>query len=148
MIPVRQDSDAQGLRLLAGLEKAGKVVRRLLGIAHILDGRSRQEAAELVGLAPRDLTWAVKRYNAEGVAGLRDRKIPGRPSRLTPKQDAELKRMVLAGPQDRETGRAEFRVCDIVALIERTWGIRMSAEAVRIKLHLLNLEKTSCPYPA
>jgi len=55
---------------------------------------------------------------------------------------------VLAGPQDRETGRAEFRVCDIVALIERTWGIRMSAEAVRIKLYLLNLEKTSCPYPA
>src|SRR6476469_2026540 len=98
MIPVRQDSDAQGLRLLAGLEKAGKVVRRLLGIAHILDGRSRQEAAELVGLAPRDLTPAVKRYNAEGVAGLRDRKIPGRPSQLTPQQDAELKRRVLAGP--------------------------------------------------
>ena len=64
MIPVRQDSDAQSLRLLAGLEKVGKVVRRLLGIAHILDGRSRQEAAELVGLAPRDLTRAVKRYNA------------------------------------------------------------------------------------
>jgi len=69
MIPVRQDSDAQGLRLLAGLEKAGKVVRRLLGIAHILDGRSRQEAAELVGLAPRDLTRAVKRYNARALPG-------------------------------------------------------------------------------
>lgn len=144
MIPVRQDSDAQGLRLLARLEKVGKVVLRLLGIAHILDGRSRQEAAELVGLAPRDLTGAVKRYNAEGVGGLRDRKIPGRPSRLTPEQDAELKRMVLAGPQDRETGRAEFRVCDIVALIERTWGIGMSAEAVRSKLPVLNLEKLVC----
>jgi len=111
MIPVRQDSDAQGLRLLAGLEKAGKVVRRLLGIAHILDGRSRQEAAELVGLAPRDLTRAVKRYNAEGVAGLRDRKIPGRPSRLTPKQDAELKRRVLAGPRDRPGRVPGLRHC-------------------------------------
>ena len=39
MIPLRQDSDAQGLRLLARLEKVGKVVLRLLGIAHILDGR-------------------------------------------------------------------------------------------------------------
>ena len=144
MIPVRQDSDAQGLRLLARLEKVGKVVLRLLGIAHILDGRSRQEAAELVGLAARDLTRAVKRYNAEGVAGLRDRKIPGRPCRLTAEQDGELKRMVLAGPQDRESGRAEFRVCDIVALIERTWGIRMSAEAVRTKLHVLNLAKLVC----
>jgi len=144
MIPVRQDSDAQPLRLLARVEKAGKMVRRLLGIAHILDGRSRQEAAGLVGLAPRDLTRAVKRYNAAGVAGLRDRKIPGRPSRLTQEQDADLKRMVLAGPQDRETGRAEFRVCDIVALIERTWGIGMSAEAVRTKLHGLNLKKLVC----
>src|ERR1700759_646272 len=144
MIPVRQDSDAQGLRVLARREKVGKVVLRLLGIAHILDGRKRQEAAELVGLAPRDLTQAVKRYNAKGVAGLRDRKIPGRPSRLTPEQDAELKRMVLAGPQDRETGRAEFRVCDIVVLIERTWGIRISAEAVRSKLHALNLAKLVC----
>jgi len=144
MILVRQDSDAQGLRLLAGLEKAGKVVRRLLGMAHILDGRSRQEAADLVGLTPRDLTRAVKRYNAEGVGGLRARKIPGRPSRLAPEQDAALKRMVLAGPQDRETGRAEFRVCDIGALIEHTWGIRMSAEAVRTKVHGLNLEKLVC----
>src|SRR3954447_23089310 len=92
-------------------------------------------------LAPRGLTRAVKRYNAEGVDGLRDRKIPGRPCRLTPEQETELKRLVLAGPQERETGRAEFRICDIVALIERTWGIRMSAEAVRTKLHALKLEK-------
>lgn len=144
MIPVRQDTDAKGLRLLARLEKAGKVVLRLLGIAPVLDGRSRLEAAELVGLAPRDLTRAVKRYNAEGVDGLRDRKPPGRPSRLTPEQDAELKRLVLAGPQDRENGRAEFRISDIVELIERTWGIRMSAEAVRTKLHALKLEKLVC----
>lgn len=144
MIPVRQDTDAQGLRLLARFEKVGKVVLRLLGIAHVLDGRSRQEAAEMVGLAPRDLTRAVKRYNAEGVAGLRDRKIPGRPATLTPEQAAELKRMVLAGPQDRENGRAEFRICDIVELIERSWGIRMSAEAVRTKLHAMGLEKLVC----
>jgi transposase len=144
MIPVRQDTDAQGLRLLARLEKVGKVVLRLLGIAHILDGRSRQEAAALVGLASRDLTRAVKRYNAEGVGGLRDRKIPGRPSRLTAEQDGELKRMVLAGPPERETGRAEFRVCDLVALIECTWGLRLSAEAVRTKLHALNLAKLVC----
>jgi len=144
MIPVRQDSDAQGLRLLARLEKVGKVVVRLLGIATILDGRSRQEVADLVGLAPWALTRAVKRYNTEGVAGLRDRKIPGRPARLTAEQDAELKRMVLAGPPDRESGRAEFRVCDSVALIERTWGIRMSAEAVRTRLHAPKLEKLVC----
>src|SRR3954452_3852803 len=101
MIPVRQDSDAQGLRLLARLEKVGQVVLRLRGIAHILDGHSRQAEADLVGLAPRDLTRAVKRYNAAGVAGWRDLKIPGRPSRLPVEKDGELKRRVLPGPRDR-----------------------------------------------
>ena len=144
MIPVRQDKDAQGLRLLARLEKVGKVVLRLLGIAHILDGRGREESASLVGLAARDLTRAVKRYNAEGIAGLKDRTIPGRPSKLTPQQDAELKQLVLAGPEDRENGCPEFKVRHIVDLIEKKWGIRMSAEAVRIKLHALNPETLVC----
>ena len=144
MIPVRQDKDAQGLRLLARLEKAGKVVLRLLGIAHILDGRGREQSAVLVGLAPRDLTRAVKRYNAEGVAGLKDRTIPGRPSRLTLQQDGELKQLVLAGPEDRENGCPEFKVRHIVDLIETKWGVRMSAEAVRTKLHALDLEKLAC----
>lgn len=144
MIPVRQDKDAKRLRLLARLEKVGKVVRRLLGIANILDGRGREESAELVGLAPRDLTRAVKRYNAEGVAGLHDRKIPGRPSKLTPEQDAELKRIVLAGPDDKENGHPEFKVRHLVELIERKWGIRLGAETVRTKLHALKLEKLVC----
>src|SRR3954471_11936229 len=113
MIPVRQDSDAQGLRLLARLEKVGKVVLRLLGIAHILDGHSRQAAAELVGLAPRDLTRAVKRYNAEGVAGLGIARSPVAPPGSPPSRMANEKGWCGRG---RETGRAEFRVCDIVAL--------------------------------
>ena len=49
MIAVRQDEGAQGLRLVARLEKVGKVVLRLLGIAHIMDGRGREESAALVG---------------------------------------------------------------------------------------------------
>jgi len=144
MIPVRQDKDAKGLRLLARLEKVGKVVLRLLGIAHILEGRGREQSASLVGLAPRDLTRAVKRYNAEGIAGLKDRPIPGRPSKLTRAQDAELKQLVLAGPEDRESGDPEFKVRHIVELIEAKWGVRMSAEAVRTKLHALKLEKLVC----
>ena len=43
MIPVRQDSDAQGLRVLARLEKVGKVVLRLLGLAHILEAHVTQD---------------------------------------------------------------------------------------------------------
>src|SRR5664279_2533851 len=96
MIAVRQDEGAQGLRLVARLEKVGKVVLRLLGIAHILDGRGREESAALVGLPPRNLARAVTRYNAEGIAGLKDRTSPGRPSMLTLEQAVELKQIMLA----------------------------------------------------
>ena len=122
MIAVRQDQGAQGLRLAARLEKMGKVVLRLLGIAHILDGRGRAESAALVGLEPQSLARAVDRYNAEGIAGLKDRTIPGRPCKLSSEQSAELKRIVLAGPEDRENGHPEFKIRHIVDLIEKKMG--------------------------
>ena len=69
MVPVRQDKSAEELRLLAKATKDGKVVQRLLGIALILDGRGRREAALLVGLDPQSLARAVQHYNADGIAG-------------------------------------------------------------------------------
>src|SRR3954454_10031400 len=105
-----------------------KVVQRVLGIALILDGRGRSEAASLVGLDPQTLARAVQHYNADGIAGLSDRTSPGRPPKLTREQSAELKRMVLAGPEDRENGCPEFKVRHIVDLVKDQWGIGISPE--------------------
>jgi hypothetical protein len=69
MVPVRQDKKPQELRQLAKAAKDGKVVQRILGIALILDGRGRSEAASLVGLDPQSLARAVQHYNADGIAG-------------------------------------------------------------------------------
>lgn len=143
MIPVKQDRSATELRLLARLQKAVKTALRLLGIAHILDGCGRAEAAALVGLTPLSLARAVKRYNAEGVAGLQDRKGSGRPRKLTAAQDAELKQLVLAGPEDKKAC-TEFRLRDIVGVVERKWGIRLSVESVRTRLHAMKVKKLVC----
>ena len=118
MVPVRQDKKPQELRQLAKAAKDGKVVQRLLGIALILDGRGRSEAASLVCLDPQSLARAVQRYNADGIAGLKDRTSPGRPPKLTCEQSAELKRMVLAGPEDRDHGCPEYKVRHIVDLVK------------------------------
>ncbi len=123
MVPVRQDKRAQELRLSAKAAKDGKVVQRLLGIALILDGRGRSEAASLVGLDPQTLARAVQHYNADGIAGLKDRTSPGRPPKLTREQSAELKRMILAGPEDRDNGCPEYKVRHIVDLVKDKWGI-------------------------
>jgi transposase len=43
---------------------------------------------------------AVLRYNAEGIAGLRDRPKPGRRPRLSDAEQASLRAVVLRGPGD------------------------------------------------
>lgn len=144
MVPVRQDKSPQELRLSVKGATDGKAVQRILGIALVLDGRARGEAASLVGLDPQTLARAVEHYNAEGVAGLTDRTSPGRPPKLTRAQSAELKRMVLAGPADREHGCPEFKVRHIVDLVKDKWGICISPETARTRLHAMNLVHLVC----
>lgn len=148
MIPVRDelslDELRQEARRLASLSDEGMVVLKLLGLALILEGAQREEAARLVGLGPRSLADAVKRYNAEGIEGLWDRGDGGRPSKLSPEQDAELRQLVLAGPGQPESDCLEFNLDRIRDLVEQKWGIRLDPETVRRKLHAMGLVKLVC----
>ena len=49
--------------------KDGRVSRRLLAIALVLEGTSRKVAAESCGMDRQTLRDWVRRYNAEGVEG-------------------------------------------------------------------------------
>ena len=144
MIPVRDDRSAEELRVLARAAATGRETLRLIAIAAILDGRGRRESAGLAGMSQMSLERAVNRYNAEGVDGLRDKPKPGRPSSLTPEQEAELKELILAGPADSKTGRAEFNVRGIITLIMEKFKIRLGREAVRTMLHGMGLVKLVC----
>lgn len=90
----RTDLSAPALRALAGKTDDGAVVRRLLAIALVLEGRCRIEAASMNGMTRQTLRDWVHRYNADGVAGLRSRTGPGRPPFLTDAQMEELREMV------------------------------------------------------
>jgi transposase len=74
----RLELSASELRDLAARTRDGAVVRRLLGIALILDGYSREEAARLSGMDRQTLRDWAHRYNADGVAGLSSRWSMGR----------------------------------------------------------------------
>ena len=62
----REDMSAQELRQLAGGVKDGRVSRRLLAMALVLEGASRKVAAESCGLDRQTLRDWVHRYNAQG----------------------------------------------------------------------------------
>ena len=86
-----------GCAVLARREHDGRVGARLLALANALDGLPRAKAAELAGMTGQTLGDWVHRYNAEGVAGLRDRPRPGRPCALDEGRQAALKALILRG---------------------------------------------------
>ena len=94
----RTELSASELRELAAKTGDGDVVRRLLAIALILEGHSREEGARLNGMDRQTLRDWVHRYNNEGVLGLTSRLSTGRPAALNEAQMAELRALVLAGP--------------------------------------------------
>jgi transposase len=73
----RTDHTASELRSCAARSDDADQARRLLAIALILDGGSRQDGARLTGMDRQTLRDRVLRYNADGIAGLLSRKPPG-----------------------------------------------------------------------
>ena len=94
----RDDFTAADLRVASGKCTDGAQVRRFLALAQVLEGRPRTEAARLSGMDRQALSDWVHRFNAEGIAGLKSRKSPGRAPLLTKAQRAELRDLVIRGP--------------------------------------------------
>ena len=79
---IRAGFTATGLRQAAAFSNEANAARRMLGLALVLEGYTRGEAARLCGMDRQTLRDWVIRYNAEGVAGLSDRTSPGPKPRL------------------------------------------------------------------
>jgi len=105
----RQDLTAAALRHHAGRCRDGRVACRALAMAHILDGATRAQAAAACGMDQQTLRDWVHRYNANGLAGLRDAPRSGRPAVLSTEQMVELKALVVAGPDLAKDGVVRWR---------------------------------------
>jgi winged helix-turn helix protein len=79
-------------------------------VANALEGMDRATAARLAGMDRQTLRDWVRRYNAEGIAGLSNRPLPGRAPKLTEGQMASLKAIVLRGPDPAVDGVARWRI--------------------------------------
>jgi len=116
---IRDDLEAAALRRFAQTEPDRRAGLRALAIAQALEGASRAEAARVVGRERQALRDAVVRYNAEGLAGLRDRPRPPRREKLDETQQETLRTWVLQGPDPERDGLSSYRLLDIAAHIER-----------------------------
>jgi transposase len=70
------------LRFFTNLAKDAAQARRLLAIAAVLDGASREEAAKIGGMDRQTLRDWVMRFNEQGPDGLINIPSPGMPPKL------------------------------------------------------------------
>lgn len=126
----RRDLTAEGLRGAAARERDGAASRRMLAIALVLDGADRKTAAETCGMDRQTLRDWVHRYNAEGLAGLHDRKPPGRRPKLTAEQSEALAAWVEAGPDPVRHGVVRWRRADLRDELARRFGVRLHERSV------------------
>jgi transposase len=111
----RSDYTSGELRSLASRSRDAAKVRRLLALACVLEGGSRREAATRNGMDRQTLRDWVHRYNAGGMDGLSSRTSPGKPPRLTQAQMAELRNLVVQGPDRAQHGVVRWRCSDLCA---------------------------------
>src|SRR3954467_1214539 len=117
--------------------------RRMLALALVLEGASREEAARAAGMDRQTLRDWVHRYDAEGLPGLRDRHRSGREPRLTPGQEAELATAVERGPDPDRDGGVRWRRVALKALIEARFGARLHERTVGKVLRRLGFTRLS-----
>jgi transposase len=131
----------QELRELAANTRDRAVVRRLLGIAILLDGWSRGEAATASGMGRQTLCDWVHRYNVSDVAGLETGKRSGRPPAMSDAQMAELKALVIKGPDPDKDGVVRWRCVDLRAAIARLYLVQVDQRTVVKWLRKFNLTR-------
>jgi transposase len=139
----RTEHSVGELRRKAARAKDGRAARRMLALALVLEGKSRTEAAEQCGMDRQTLRDWVHRYNEEGLAGLYDRPLSGRPPLLTPTQMGELKAIVEQGADPAEHGVVRFRRIDLCDIVANRFGIRLAERTMGSLLGKLGLRRLS-----
>ena len=139
----RREPGAGDLRREAARCRDAASSRRMLALALVLEGSSRAEAARHAGMDRQALRDWVHRYNAEGLAGLRDRPRSGREPRLTAGQEAEPATAVEHGPDPDRDGVVRWRRVDLQALIEARFAVRLHERSVGKVLRRLGFARLS-----
>ena len=139
----RLDLSVSQLRRLAKKEKNPLIVRRMLAIALVLEGSDRRSAAEACGMDRQTLRDWVHHYNAEGVAGLGERRTSGHKSPLGATEWQALTALLEAGPDPAVHGVVRWRRVDLQKVLKERFGIEVHERTVGKYLEALGYRRLS-----
>ena len=118
-ITIRTDlGTAADLRRIAKRQGGRRTALRLLAMANALEGMSRAQAARAAGIERQSLGDAIKRFNADGIAGLVDRPKGHRRERLSEAEQAILVNRILRGPDPDHGEPCAWTLADLCRFIE------------------------------
>ena len=129
-IAVRTDYTAGEVRRFAQRAKDAAQARRLLAIAAVLEGASREEAAKIGGMDRQTLRDWVIRFNRQGPDGLFNIASPGVPPKLDATHRAFLARIVEQGPIPAVHGVVRWRACDLIMRLHEEFGVSVSDDTI------------------
>ena len=129
-VAVRTDYTAGEVRRFAKRAKDAAQARRLLAIAAVLEGASREEAAKLGGMDRQTLRDWVIRFNEQGPEGLINIASPGAPGKLDDEHKAFLARLVEEGPIPAVHGVVRWRACDLIMRVHEEFGLSVSDDTI------------------
>jgi transposase len=122
-VRLKGDYSAKELRVVAKRSNSNNLARRLLSLAAVLDGMSREDAARIGGIDRQTLRDWVHRFNEAGPDGLLDHWTDGPSPRLSVEQKAELTALVEAGPDREVDGVVRWRRVDLKREIKKRYGV-------------------------
>ncbi len=137
----RMQYSAAELRDLAVKSRDTAQSRRLLAIAMVLDGSSREDAARQAGMDRQTLRDWVHRYNDLGADGLVSRRAPGRARKLTAEQMQEFRALAVAGPDPAVHHVARWRCVDLRDEVAHRFGVTVQERAIGKWLRKLGLTR-------
>ena len=126
----RLDLSVLELRHLARRSDDADQTRRILAIALVLEGGSREAAARAAGAQRQTLRDWVIRYNAEGLEGLKDRTKPGRTPRLRGDNLMAFDQLVEKGPDIATDKVVRWRCADLKAVAKEQFGVSLSERSI------------------
>jgi transposase len=142
-LAVRSDYTSGAVRRLAQRARDAAQARRLLAIAAVLDGASREIAANAGGMDRQTLRDWVIRFNELGPEGLINRASPGGPAKLTSEHKAYLARIVDEGPLPAVDGVVRWRACDLTMRLYEEFRVSVSDDTIYRALKELGFSHVS-----
>jgi len=115
----------------------GRYHHRLHVVLMVLRFKSAREASELYQEPLRTVQHWMQRFFNQGVKGLRDEAIPGRPSRLSKPQKQELKQVLMESPRSAGYSQQNWDGKLLSHHIQESYQLTLKVRQCQYLLHQL-----------